>query len=418
MSNTSYYPSLTTRAVIPSTFINTAAVPKMDSATSYSVIPYQPPIVAPPPAVSYPVSTYVYQPGSVPVGNVGGYAGPLIVPPAYGPVIPVMEKERTWLYHLEEDHYPKHEEPYRPVPERKIMYTGALPRAMLSEAYLCAHLSHQTKEGTPVMPGETFQLNSSTGRTTRLTCVNNSIETPDMSWRLLTDGYTNYLIFRGADDYLYAIHDSRQAVLHDIYRGTSVKVHNLFLHQVIPQLQTILTSLDSNAQARRLVIAGHGNGGAYAVICFLLLQRAGYARKQIIVYTFGAPLVMCGSLKPDRPLPKEITHSLYNFVNEDDIVPCLLGNKDLHMVDLLVSTDPVHENPYKTGRHDVHELLAYRPVGKFYYFTRMNTMVDVPQDRLRFFLNVNRGSSVLSVRVHHHEVTSYVSKLRNVVTDN
>jgi hypothetical protein len=322
-----------------------------------------------------------------------------------------------WLYSTEID--PNASAPVKTdvPPVRKSMYGGTLWRPLLDEAYFCAHLSSQTEKSSAVVPGEVLQFQSSTNKTNVLTVVNASLETPNSAWRILGDGRTNYLIFRGAAEWMYPLFDTKLAVLHDVSPKTNIKVHNAFLHDLIPHMTTIIASL-KHSPARRIVITGHGNGGALATICFLLLQRAGFSRHQLIVYTFGAPLVTCGNSEIQRPLPNQFTRAIFNFVNEDDFIPCILGNKDLSTVDAMVSSVQRRENPLKNGMHSVLDLKSYQTMGKYYHLTQDFRMVDVVPGKETSFLHVSRSRMPLSERLRQHSVEQYLSKIRHIVQDN
>jgi hypothetical protein len=243
------------------------------------------------------------------------------------------------------------------------------------------------------------------------------VETPEIAWRILADGRTTYVVFRGSSEWMYPLLDSKLAVLHDVAPKTNVKVSNMFLQDLIPHMPAIIAAIKSTP-TRRIVLAGHGNGGGLATVCFLLLQRAGFSRYQQVVYTFGAPLVTCGNLGQNRPLPSHFIKAIYNFVNDCDFIPCLLGNKDLNTVDALVSSVHRRENPLKNGTHNVLDLKSYKPVGTYYHLTPDNRMVDVPTQKMSFFLHVNRSRLSLPDRLLQHKVSQYVSKLRHVVRDN
>eukprot|EP01004_Peranema_trichophorum_P004332 NODE_3262_length_1386_cov_157.021378_g2837_i0.p1 GENE.NODE_3262_length_1386_cov_157.021378_g2837_i0~~NODE_3262_length_1386_cov_157.021378_g2837_i0.p1 ORF type:complete len:384 (+),score=50.94 NODE_3262_length_1386_cov_157.021378_g2837_i0:65-1216(+) len=327
------------------------------------------------------------------------------------------EPQRNWLYEGEVDTDIK---PYRmphsgpPVVERRPIYLGSLLRPLMDESYLAAHLSHQAQVSHFGAPGESLQFQSTTGRANVLTVISVSQDTTDCGWRILGDPQTNYVVFRGSPDWRYPLFDSSLTSLYDIAPNTTFRVHNMFLQELNQHVGIILQNLRSQPKART-VVTGHGNGGALAVVLFLLMQRAGYSRHRLTCYTFGSPLVVQGNPETKAPLPENFQKNIHNFVNEDDPVPSLLGAKDLHSVDQLLGR---YDNPLKTGRHSVADLKAYKPMGKWYHLTKNHSMFDVPQTREGFFLDIRRGRGTMAERLAHHGVERYVSKLRQLVNDN
>eukprot|EP01010_Urceolus_cornutus_P002970 NODE_395_length_1704_cov_392.566767_g314_i0.p1 GENE.NODE_395_length_1704_cov_392.566767_g314_i0~~NODE_395_length_1704_cov_392.566767_g314_i0.p1 ORF type:complete len:501 (+),score=75.77 NODE_395_length_1704_cov_392.566767_g314_i0:67-1569(+) len=325
-----------------------------------------------------------------------------------GPIVQY-NQEDDWIYSNETDP--------RVGNNRQVklrIYKGALLRPLLEEAYLTAHLSHQAQLSSFGNPGETLRFQSSSGRANNLMVVSISKDLADIGWRVLCDQHTNFIIFRGSADWKYPLLATQQTQLQNMGQFTEVRAHTMLLQELGWQLETILQVLDAHRKPRT-VIAGHGNGGALAVLLYLLMQRSGYDRSRVTAYTFGAPLTATVNPGSKRPMPEKWSTSIHNFVNEDDLIPSMLGQKDINTVDQLIGTV---ENPLKSRRHLAPILSSYAPIGRFYHLDAESYMLDIPAGREKFFLDAKRGHGDLQHRLMCHAAGAYVSKLRQVVDDN
>eukprot|EP00996_Jenningsia_fusiforme_P000794 NODE_1718_length_1427_cov_49.880261_g1550_i0.p1 GENE.NODE_1718_length_1427_cov_49.880261_g1550_i0~~NODE_1718_length_1427_cov_49.880261_g1550_i0.p1 ORF type:complete len:397 (+),score=51.75 NODE_1718_length_1427_cov_49.880261_g1550_i0:77-1267(+) len=381
--------------------------------TGAMMVPYAQGAVAPAPApapVYMPPTTSLvpYQELSYP-----SYA-------SSGPVVQYQAPTQSWLYSGETDPamlaFQGHKGP-KPQPAPRIeMYRGSLMRPLMDEAYLTAHLSHQAAVSQFPSPGESLQLDSSAGRSDVLSVLGVSMDTAECGWRILGDGQTNFVIFRGSPDWQFPLNST---ALSELYLGTSttMHVHSQLLQIASLQAGPIINHLNAQPKSR-IVLAGHGNGGALALIFFFIMQRAGFSRHNVTVYTFGAPFVGTGNHQgiTRQPLPRHFMTNIHNFVNETDIVPLLLGNKDTSSVDRIIGKS---SNPYKLSGVRAGDLRMYRPIGKFYMLSRNSTLVDVPENKITTLLKASQDAGgSLQQRVIAHLPDQYVATLRRIAHNN
>jgi hypothetical protein len=398
-----YYPDLNTVTLAGSPYIGGGNLipfvqqPSYGAATpSYSVVPYE--------------MQSAIVPYSAPV------AGPMV---AYAPAPVAVPQQQHWLYDGEYDTTAAmvagHKGPKPKGAPRKYLYRGSLHLPMLEEAYLSAHLSQQAELSHFGSPGESIQFNSSTGRTNILTVVGNSADTNDAGWRVLSDSHTNYVVFRGSQDWRYPAFTSRQTEI-TLGPGHSMLLHSHFLTAIGPHYPELVNVLTSH-QKSRIVLTGHGNGGALALVFYFLLQRAGFSRKSVVVYTFGAPFVGSNNSNSSvrQPFPRHFREQIHNFVNESDIVPLLLGAKDFASVDKVIGRD---NNPFKSGQHLVSDIKNYKPIGRYYHVSKYGELTDIPEGRELHFLTADREPGTLQQRLYVHSPEQYVAKLRKVTNDN
>eukprot|EP01012_Entosiphon_sulcatum_P040757 TRINITY_DN54470_c0_g1_i1.p1 TRINITY_DN54470_c0_g1~~TRINITY_DN54470_c0_g1_i1.p1 ORF type:complete len:327 (+),score=29.04 TRINITY_DN54470_c0_g1_i1:382-1362(+) len=295
-------------------------------------------------------------------------------------------------------------------------YSGVLSRPHLEEAYLLAHLSNQALTSTFAAPGQAIQFASTTGRANTLVILGHADE-QDVGWRVLADNRSIYVIFRGSTDWSYCTHETRLFPI-NIDAHHTFNVHGSYLSHITRQLPHIIVLMQQNRR-HRVVLAGHGNGGALAQVAFLKLLQAGFqpgstvaGNMGLMVYAFGSPLIGTPA-EPRRPLASHFIRNVLNFVVEDDPMASLLGQKDFGGVDTLLG--PGHH--LRKPHHSHAEIRAFRPLGTWFHL-RSNQLFDITPDKLIHLLDVRRGGLPLAHRLAHHNPVNYVALLRNVVTEN
>jgi hypothetical protein len=206
---------------------------------------------------------------------------------------------------------------------------------ILRQALLCAWMSQQAYSS----PFPVQMKFDDRNRFVTIDCSRgSSYKTNSVFWFVAKHVEENvaYLVFRGTsspDDVIIDL--TTDLDFPQYYKDYNLKVHKGIQSAFVNDCHRILMYLDKVLDASTtLYITGHSLGGGCALLAYLYLksQVTQFKRKEnVFVYSFGSPL-MIGSAPGgwnDYLLMWE--QNVFCFVNNCDIVPRLLGNKNLSL---------------------------------------------------------------------------------------